>query len=78
MQLFSYVRQCLATEMRLIQAAGVDGPAGMVALVGATTGAEVIHKLDLLRRRTQVCLRIFRAGKLLEKQLFRGLQKSIS
>lgn len=54
MQLFSYVRQCLATEMRLIQAAGVDGPAGMVALVGATTGAEVIHKLEMLRRRTQV------------------------
>lgn len=54
MQLFSYVRQCLATEMRLIQAAGGEGPSGMTALTGgATTGAEILHKIELLRRRTQ-------------------------
>lgn len=53
MQLFSYVRQCLATEMKLIQAAGVDGPLGMVPFATTTGGAEVIHKLDILRRRTQ-------------------------
>lgn len=53
MQLFNYVRQCLATELRLIQIAGVEGPANM-DLLGASTGAEVIHKLELLRRKTQV------------------------
>lgn len=55
MQLFSYVRQCLSTEMRLIQAAGGEGPSGMTPLaVGASTGADILHKLELLRRHTQV------------------------
>ncbi|GLV38891.1 Signal-transducer and activator of transcription protein at 92E [Carabus blaptoides fortunei] len=54
MQLFSYVRQCLSTEMRLIQAAGGEGPSGMTPLaVGASTGADILHKLELLRRHTQ-------------------------
>lgn len=56
MQLFSYVRQCLATEMRLIQSAGVEGPSGMTPLVGTTTGADVSNKLHILRSRTHVSL----------------------
>lgn len=53
MQLFNYIRQCLATEIRFIQLAGVEGPANLDMLAG-NTGADVIHKLEILRRRTQV------------------------
>lgn len=54
MQLFAYVRQCLSTEMRLIQAAGGEGPSGMPMLGAGNAGADILHKLDVLRRRSQV------------------------
>lgn len=60
MQLFSYVRQCLATEMRLVQAANGEALSGLANLMISNSGAEVLHKIDILRRRTQVhCFRQF-------------------
>lgn len=56
MQLFSYVRQCLATEMRLVQAANGEALSGLANLMISNSGAEVFHKIDILRRRTQVRL----------------------
>ncbi|XP_044268459.1 signal transducer and activator of transcription 5B isoform X2 [Tribolium madens] len=53
MQLFSYVRQCLATEMRLVQAANGEALTGLANLVISNSGTEVLHKIDILRRRTQ-------------------------
>lgn len=52
MQLFTYVRQCLATEMRLVQAAGGESFTGLPLI--SSTSAEVLHKIDVLRGRTQV------------------------
>uniref|UniRef100_V5G239 Signal transducer and activator of transcription n=1 Tax=Anoplophora glabripennis TaxID=217634 RepID=V5G239_ANOGL len=51
MQLFTYVRQCLATEMRLVQAAGGETFSGLPII--SSTSAEVLHKIDILRGRTQ-------------------------
>lgn len=53
MQLFNYVRQCLATEVRLIQAAG-ENFLGMPNLMVSNSGTEVMHKIEVLRGRTQV------------------------
>ncbi|KAJ8931548.1 hypothetical protein NQ314_015519, partial [Rhamnusium bicolor] len=53
MQLFTYVRQCLATEMRLVQAAGGENLTGLPNLMISNAGAEVLHKIDVLRGRTQ-------------------------
>jgi hypothetical protein len=54
MQLFTYVRQCLATEMRLVQASNGEALSGIANLMITNSGAEVLHKIDVLRRRTQV------------------------
>lgn len=53
MQLFNYVRQCLATEVRLIQAAG-ENYLGMPNLGISNSGTEVMHKIEILKTRTQV------------------------
>lgn len=53
-QLFNHIRQCLATEMRLIQAANGEGVTDFPHLATNNNGAEVLQKLDVLRRRTQV------------------------
>ncbi|KAJ8920971.1 hypothetical protein NQ315_015765 [Exocentrus adspersus] len=50
MQLFTYVRQCMATEMRLVQAAGGEGFSGLPLI--SNTNAEVLHKIEILRSRT--------------------------
>lgn len=52
MQLFNYVRQCLATEMRLVQAASGE-VTGFPNLVTNGSSAEVIHKLEILKTRTR-------------------------
>lgn len=55
MQLFNYVRQCLATEMSLIQNnSGESGLSGFPNLATTNSGAQVLHQLEQLRARTQV------------------------
>lgn len=54
MQLFNFIRQCLAAEMKFLQAAGADFMGMGPALAISNSAAEVLHKLDDLRRRTQV------------------------
>lgn len=54
MQLVTYVRQCLTTEMRLVQAANGEALPGIASLVISNSGTEILHKIDVLRRRTQV------------------------
>lgn len=54
MQLFNYVRQCLATEMRLVQAANGEAITGLPNIVTSNSGAEVLHKLEMLKTRTRV------------------------
>lgn len=56
MQLYTYVRQCLATELRLVQASNGESLSGMSTLMVSHSGTEVLHKMDILRRRTQVFL----------------------
>lgn len=58
MQLFNYVRQCLATEVRLISAAG-ENFLGMPNMMVSNAGTEVMHKIDVLRNRTQVSFHIY-------------------
>ncbi|VEN37707.1 unnamed protein product [Callosobruchus maculatus] len=53
MQLFTYVRNCLAAEMRLIQNASGESLAGLPNMIISNSGAEVMHKIDILRNRTQ-------------------------
>lgn len=54
MQLFGYVRQCLATEYRIIQGTTGDIATGPTNLPTTSNSAtEVLHKIDILRRRTQ-------------------------
>ncbi|CAH1960095.1 unnamed protein product [Acanthoscelides obtectus] len=53
MQLFTYVRNCLAAEMRLIQNASGENLGGLPNMVITNSGAEVMHKIDILRNRTQ-------------------------
>ncbi|XP_025832756.1 signal transducer and activator of transcription 5B [Agrilus planipennis] len=53
MQLFNYVRQCLATEMRLVQAVNGEGTTGLPSFIANSSSAEVMHKLDILRNRTR-------------------------
>ncbi|KAK9870367.1 hypothetical protein WA026_007935 [Henosepilachna vigintioctopunctata] len=50
LQLFTYVRQCLATEFGLIQQASGEVVPGLSM---KNSGAETLHKIDILRRRTQ-------------------------
>lgn len=57
MQLFNYVRQCLATEVRLIQAAG-ENFLGMPSLMVSNSGTELMHKIEVLRGRTQASFNI--------------------
>lgn len=53
MQLFTYVRQCLATEMRLIQAASGEIPTGLPNIPISNVTAEVARQVDVLQRRTE-------------------------
>ncbi|CAG9767639.1 unnamed protein product [Ceutorhynchus assimilis] len=53
MQLFNFIRQCLAAEMKFLQAAGADFMGMAPALAMSNSASEVLHKLDDLRRRTQ-------------------------
>lgn len=53
MQLFTYVRQCLATEMRLIQAASGEIPNGLPNIPISNVTAEVARQVDILRHRTE-------------------------
>lgn len=69
MQLFNYVRQCLATEVRLIQAAG-ENFLGMPNLMVSNSGTEVLHKIEVLRGRTQVGFCIFEFVLRSDKYLF--------
>ncbi|XP_044753022.1 signal transducer and activator of transcription 5B isoform X2 [Coccinella septempunctata] len=50
MQLFTYVRQCLATEFGIIQQASGEIVPGLTM---ENSGAETLHKIDILKRRTQ-------------------------
>lgn len=52
-QLFTLIRSCLAAEMRLVQAAGVDSLTGLPNLMISNSGAEVLQKVNVLRSRTQ-------------------------
>ncbi|XP_028135421.1 signal transducer and activator of transcription 5B isoform X1 [Diabrotica virgifera virgifera] len=52
-QLFTHIRNCLAAEMRLVQAAGVDSLTGLPNLMISNSGAEVLQKVNVLRSRTQ-------------------------
>lgn len=54
LQLYNYIRQCLATEMRLIQAATGEGFQGLPNLLGNSASTEIMHKLEVLRNRTRV------------------------
>lgn len=53
MQLFNYIRQCLATEMSLIQSINGEGLTGFPNLSTTNSGAQVLYQLEQLRRRTQ-------------------------
>lgn len=51
MQLFIYIRQCLTTEFGVIQQASGESVPGLSM---KNSGAETLHKIDILKRRTQV------------------------
>ncbi|KAF7282323.1 signal transducer and transcription activator Stat92E isoform X2 [Rhynchophorus ferrugineus] len=53
LQLFNFIRQCLATEMKFLQAAGADFMGMGPTLPLSNSAAEVLHKLEDLRKRTQ-------------------------
>ncbi|XP_019864878.1 signal transducer and activator of transcription 5B isoform X2 [Aethina tumida] len=53
MHLFTYIRQCLQTEMRLVQAANNGECAGLPNLMISNIGTEVQRKIADLRNRTQ-------------------------
>ncbi|XP_017772136.1 PREDICTED: signal transducer and activator of transcription 5B isoform X2 [Nicrophorus vespilloides] len=53
-RLYSYIKQCLATEVRIIQSALGSEALGMSNIASAnSSGVDVMHKVDVLRRRTQ-------------------------
>ncbi|CAG9825338.1 unnamed protein product [Phaedon cochleariae] len=52
-QLFNHIRNCLAAELRLVQAAGGENITGLPSLVLSNSGAEVLQKVSILRSRTQ-------------------------
>lgn len=55
MSLFTYVRQCLATEMRLIRAADGQADFGLPNILTANSAAaEILQSIEVVRRRTQV------------------------
>lgn len=51
MQLFTYIRQCLSTEFGMIQQVSGEIVPGLSM---KNSGAETLHKIDILKRRTQV------------------------
>ncbi|XP_060516517.1 signal transducer and activator of transcription 5B isoform X2 [Cylas formicarius] len=53
MQLFNYIRQCLAMEIKFLQQSGAEFLGGGPALAISHTAAEVLNRLDMLRRNTQ-------------------------
>ncbi|XP_045471331.1 signal transducer and activator of transcription 5B isoform X3 [Harmonia axyridis] len=50
MQLFTYIRQCLSTEFGMIQQVSGEIVPGLSM---KNSGAETLHKIDILKRRTQ-------------------------
>lgn len=54
MQLFNYVRQCLATEVRLIQAVTGEILTGLPLGLQDSSTTDVVRKLDVLKQRTRV------------------------
>uniref|UniRef100_A0A6M2DHU1 Signal transducer and activator of transcription n=1 Tax=Xenopsylla cheopis TaxID=163159 RepID=A0A6M2DHU1_XENCH len=56
-QLFNYVRHCLTTEMRLVQAGGMTGiesiPLGVFGLNSNSIANEILQELNVLRARTK-------------------------
>lgn len=54
MQLFTYVRQCLAAEMRLVQSISGEIMTGLPNLTISNSGAEILQKIQILSAKTQV------------------------
>lgn len=51
MQLFNYIRKCLATELQLIQAATGESPSGLNHLI-SSRASDIMHKIEMLRRKS--------------------------
>lgn len=51
--LFTFIRQCLATEMKYLQAAGADFMGMAPTLAISNSATEILNRLDALRRMTQ-------------------------